>query len=60
MKDREITITLKEFKELKDMIIHLTQENEYWKGQYELLAYAYNSIVQPEEEVKVKQKIGFN
>ena len=60
MKDQTITISLKEYKELRDALEKLTQENEYWKGQYNLLSFAYTQLAQQEEaEVKEKKPIGF-
>ena len=50
--EQKITITLKEYKQMRDML----EDYQKMLGEYQLLNYVY----QPEEEkVKKKNKIGF-
>ena len=55
--EQKITITLKEYKQMRDML----EDYQRLLGDYQLLYYMYNQLTyQPEpEKVKKKNKIGF-
>lgn len=57
MNEQTITITLEEYKQLRD----LCEDYQKLLGEYKLLAYDYQRLTyQPEpEKVKKKNKIGF-
>lgn len=57
MEKQTITITLEEYKQMRDML----EDYQRLLGDYQLLYYMYNQLTyQPEEEkVKKKNKIGF-
>ena len=56
MEEQTITITLEEYKQLRD----ICEDYQKLLGEYKLLSYVYQQLTyQPEEKVKVKQKIGF-
>lgn len=56
MEKQTITITLEEYKELRDIM------EDYQKliGDYNLLYKMYRDLVPKETKTKKKQKIGFN
>ena len=57
MDTQKITITLEEYKQMREII----EDYQRLLGEYQLLYYMYNQLTyQPEEEkVKKKNKIGF-
>ena len=55
MENQQIIITLKEYKELRN----IAEAYQELIGRYNLLAHVYNEMVQPMEEVEEKPKIGF-
>ena len=57
MEEQTITITLEEYKQLRD----ICEDYQKLLGEYKLLSYVYQQLTyQPEpEKVKKKNKIGF-
>lgn len=58
MKEQTITITLEEYKQMRDIL----EDYQKLLGEYKLLSYVYQQLTyQPEEEkVTKKKKIGFD
>lgn len=55
MEEQTVTITLEEYKQLRDIL----EDYQRLLGEYNLLTYAYNLQNPPEQKVKKKNPIGF-
>ena len=56
MEEQTVTITLEEYKQLRDIL----EDYQRLLGEYNLLTYAYNLQNPPEQKVKKKNPIGFD